>query len=135
MEALYIVAVIVIIISFAVAYNYNKEFENKYGEPAIVGFPLVLQCAFIFLSVYFISILSEEGMLTWFIICVILLIASYVFGLYACKKRAMELGAHNEDVIKAIISQFFYPIGIVLIIIVALLIISSGNDKKKKKRR
>ena len=134
MEALYIVAVIVIIISFAVAYNYNKEFENKYGEPAIAGFPLVLQCAFIFLSVYFVTMINDEGKLTWFIICVILLIASYVFGLYACKKRAMELGAYSDDVIKAMIAQFFYPIGIVFIIIVAMLVLSSGRDKKKNKR-
>ena len=124
---------IIIVIGTAIIFGIipfllNRRFINKYGETALLFFPMFLQIVGTVASVYF-SVDSESPAFT---IAVIITAIIYIISICASFVKAAMLGASTGDCITAAIAQLLIPIGIVIVI---LSFLSGGTGKKKKKSK
>lgn len=130
MEAITII--VTTVICCAIGYTLNKDFNIKYGQSGIDYLSLVFQCFFVLADMC--TWQRSEVVSGWFILWTICLIASYVLGIYRCRKHAIEICSEPDDIGKAIVPQCILPVGVALVIIILLAIAVRQDNKRKKKR-
>jgi Ca2+/Na+ antiporter len=115
------------IISVVLGLRLNWSFEKKYSSSAIQAGPCLLQCIAIGIVLWNWPVGDVQP---WFWVGIVLVVLTYAFAFVFCKRNAVESGATDSDVIKAIVAQFLLPVGVVVLIFV---IIGMSADRRKKK--
>ena len=116
----------VMIASIAIGAYLNKSFEEEYGVQAILLVPCLLHC--VALAVLFLNWPNPDVTL-WCAFGIVGVILTYSGAFILCKKKAIDVGASESDMIKAIASQFLMPIGVVLLVIVVIALMTSKRRK------
>ena len=130
-----IMMIIISIVCCIFGYYINREYEDKYHEPAIRWGFFALQ--FIFVS----GVLIEpprNGFSGWPLFWLIGAIVTYVIALWFSKKHAENQNAEKTDVIYAMIAQAILPFGsaaVVLVILALVFSLGENRDNRKKRRR
>ena len=119
----------VMIASIGVGAYLNKSFEEEYGVQAILLVPCILQC--VALAVLFLNWPNPDVTL-WCAFGIVGVILTYSGAFILCKKKAIDVGASESGMIKAIAAQFLMPIGVGLLVIVVVVVITLMTSKRKK---
>ena len=128
-----IMMIIISIVCCIFGYYLNREYEDKYHEPAIQWGFFALQ--FIFVSGVLIES-PRNGFSGWPLFWFIGAVVTYVMGLWFCKKHAENQNAETADVMYAMLAQAILPLGSALVVLVILaLVFSLGENKGNKKKR
>lgn len=118
----------VMIASIAIGAYLNKSFEEEYGVQAILPVPCILQS--VAMAVLLLNWPNPDVTL-WCALGIFGVIATYSGAFILSKKNAIDAGASESDMIKAIASQLLMPIGVVLLVIVVIVLMTSKRRKNK----
>ena len=121
--------IVIIIVSAVTGFLLNAMYENKYATPAINWAMFAIQCVFLIFDFF---TWPNPDVTGWFVLWMICTVISFILALLVCRSQAVETGANNADIIKAMIAQMILPFGVALVIFIAIAYIMGAFSKEKK---
>ena len=124
--AIFIVAVIGIVLCYKLSTSYNRQVEKKYGQGCVNWWLSVANAILAVITFGF----AED---IWFYIFLMLTIGLVVISLLIAYKTMIGWGSSKQEAWKACAAQFGSTVGIAAAILLVLLLLFGGSNRRKRR--